>query len=282
MVTILFADNDPDFLETRREFLTRDGYSIISASNPAEARRHLEQGGIDLAILDIRMVNDDDDRDVSGLTLAKEPAYYAIPKIILTGFPSVQAVREALGPVLDGLPPAVDFVAKSEGPLVLAQAIQQALAALPTRVQDVFIVHGHDDISRETTARLIQHLGLRPIILSEQPARGRTIVDQIEHYARVGFVIVLLTPDDVGYPKGQPKQKAYRARQNVIFELGFFVGKLGRSRVCVLFQEGVEIPSDYRGVLYIPMDAGSAWKLRLAREMKEAGIRIDMKRILDM
>lgn len=274
MATILFADNNADFIKTRSEFLIQDGHIIISASNPAEARRQLAKGGVDLAILDIRMVSEDDDRDVSGLTLAKETNHSAIPKIILTDFPTVHAVREALGPAFDGLPPAVDFIAKAEGPNALVDAIRNALIDMPTRAQDVFVVHGHDDISRETVARLIEHLGLRPIILRDQPARGRTLIDQIEYYSRVGFVVVLLTPDDVGYPKDKSEMKEYRARQNVIFELGFFVGKLGRSRVCVLYQESVEILADYRGVLYIPMDQAGAWKLSLAREIKAAGLNI--------
>lgn len=122
--TILFADNDPDFLTTRAEFLEREGYQVIPAANPTEARRLLEQGGIDLAILDIRLVDDDDDKDTSGITVAKEVAR-SVSKIILTNFPSYQAVREALGPAPDGLPSAVDFLDKKEGPEKLLAAVRQ-------------------------------------------------------------------------------------------------------------------------------------------------------------
>lgn len=125
--TILFADNDPDFLKIRKEFLEREGYAVIPAAEPAEARRILEQWQVNLAILDIRLVNDDDEKDLSGLTLAKEKAYRTVPKIILTRFPSYEAVREALGPALEGLPPAVDFVAKQEGPEALSRAVGKAL-----------------------------------------------------------------------------------------------------------------------------------------------------------
>lgn len=124
--TILFADNEPDFLKTRVEFLEQEGYHVIQATNPTEARRRLEQGGIDLVILDIRLENDDDEKDTSGLTLAKEVAH-SVPKIILTGFPSVDAVREMLRPQLDGRPSATDFVAKLEGPEKLLQAVRQSL-----------------------------------------------------------------------------------------------------------------------------------------------------------
>lgn len=124
--TILFADNDPDFLETRKEFLERQGYEVISATSPVQARQILEHRHVDLAILDIRLAYDDDERDVSGLTLAKDPRFHPVPKIILTGFPSYQYVREVLGPALDSLPPAVDFLAKQEGPEVMIQAVEQA------------------------------------------------------------------------------------------------------------------------------------------------------------
>jgi len=124
--TILFADNDVDFLEVRSEFLEQEGYLVIPATNPTEAQRKLELGGIDLAIVDIRLENDDDPKDTSGLVLAREAAR-SVPKIILTGFPSYEYVREALKPQLDGLPAAVDFVGKQEEPEALLAAIQRAL-----------------------------------------------------------------------------------------------------------------------------------------------------------
>ena len=126
MKAILFVDNDADFLNTRSEFLVAAGYEVLKALTIEEAKQLLQDASIHLAILDIRMVDHDDDKDISGLLLAKEPAYRAVPKIILTGFPTYQAVREALGPALDGLPPAVNFVAKQEGPEVLIQVVERA------------------------------------------------------------------------------------------------------------------------------------------------------------
>ncbi|MGQ9601043.1 MAG: TRADD-N-associated membrane domain-containing protein [Anaerolineae bacterium] len=128
--TILFADNDSDFLKTRSEFLEQEGYLVIPAADPTEARRKLEVGRIDLVIVDIRLVNDDDEKDTSGLTLAKEVAR-TVPKIILTGFPSYEYVRDALRPQLDGLPAAVDFVAKQEGPEALLRTVRKALGFAP-------------------------------------------------------------------------------------------------------------------------------------------------------
>jgi predicted nucleotide-binding protein len=282
--TILFADNDPDFLKTRAEFLEQQGYLVVPATSVTEARRKLEIGGIDLAILDIRLESDDDEKDISGLVLAKEVAR-SVPKIILTGFPSYEYVREALRPQLNGLPATVDFVAKQEGPETMLAAVRRALKTADGKKleentrQKVFIVHGHDKAAREIVARFIQNLGLRPIILREEPSGGRAIIEQIEHYARVGFAVVLLTPDDIGYSKDQPRQKKPRARQNVIFELGFFIGRLGRSKVCSLYKEGVEILSDYQGVVYIPMDPSGGWKLRLARELIAAGFDVDLNKV---
>ena len=144
----------------------------------------------------------------------------------------------------------------------------------------IFLVHGHDEAAKETVARFIEKLDLEPIILHEQPNAGRTIIEKFVDYTNVGFTIVLITPDDVGAPANQKDHLQPRARQNVIFELGFFLGKLGRDRVCALYKEGVEIPSDYKGVLFVPMDEAGAWKLSLAKEIKEAGISIDLNKVI--
>lgn len=148
------------------------------------------------------------------------------------------------------------------------------------RGSDIFIVHGHDASAKQAVARFIEKLGLKAIILHEQPNAGRTIIEKFEGYANVGFAVILITPDDVGATKDKKDQLQPRARQNVVFELGFFVGKLGRNRVCALHKEGVEIPSDYTGVLYVPMDEGGGWQLKLAKEIKAAGIPIDLNKAM--
>ena len=141
----------------------------------------------------------------------------------------------------------------------------------------VFIVHGHDDGAKQAVARMIDRLGLSPIILDEQPQAGRTIIEKFEEHAgEVGFAIVLLTPDDVGAKAGDAENLILRARQNVIFELGFFVGRLGRERVCPLYKQGVEIPSDYYGVGYVELDENDGWQLRVARELRSAGLPVDL------
>jgi predicted nucleotide-binding protein len=141
----------------------------------------------------------------------------------------------------------------------------------------VFIVHGHDDAAKVNIARYLEKLGLEAIILHEQASKGKTIIEKFEeHAAGSCFAVVLLTPDDVGYPQNKEVQAKPRARQNVIFELGYFCGAISRKNVCVLFKEGVEIPNDYLGVVYTPMDDSGAWQLHLAKEMKHAGLQFDM------
>lgn len=146
--------------------------------------------------------------------------------------------------------------------------------------KDIFIVHGKDDTSKGLVSGFIEKLGLNPIILHKQPNAGRTIIEKFEDYSNVCFAVVLLTPDDTGYSKNEPSEAKSRARQNVIFELGYFIGKLGRENVCALFKEGVEIPSDYHGVLYLPIDINNEWQFSLAREIKQAGIEIDLNKII--
>lgn len=153
-------------------------------------------------------------------------------------------------------------------------------SATPTHVGTaVFVVHGHDGEAKHAVARFIEKLKLKPIILHEQTNEGRTLIEKFEQHAHdgVGFAVVLITPDDIGGPAGaNPEQLNSRARQNVILELGYFLGMLGRKHVAALHVAGTELPSDMTGIVYIPLDENDAWKLPLAKEMKAAGLPIDM------
>ena len=147
-----------------------------------------------------------------------------------------------------------------------------------TNTSQVFIIHGRDIGTRDTIARFLESLDLEPVILQEQPDRSRTIIEKFEDYAQVGFAIALFTPDDFGGLEGDDPQS--RARQNVVFEFGYFIGKYGRERVRALVKGDIEIPSDYSGVLYIPLDDSDGWKMRLARALKSAGFDVDANRLL--
>jgi predicted nucleotide-binding protein len=141
----------------------------------------------------------------------------------------------------------------------------------------VFIVHGHDHGLKEAAARLLSKLGLEPVILHEQPNQNRTLIEKFSAHADVQFAVVLLTGDDLGRPKDGDALKP-RARQNVIFELGYFIGALGRDKVCAIYEPGVEMPSDYQGVAFVEYK-GDHWRHELFRELHAAGFDIDANRL---
>jgi predicted nucleotide-binding protein len=145
----------------------------------------------------------------------------------------------------------------------------------------VFIVHGHDVGPREAVARILERLDFEPIILHEQPNRGRTIITKFqEEAADVGFAVVLMTPDDIGGKQGESSDPLRaRARQNVIFELGFFIGVLGPERVAALVKGTIERPSDFDGVVYVNMDEQGGWMRTLARELNAAGFEVDLNKL---
>lgn len=143
----------------------------------------------------------------------------------------------------------------------------------------VFIVHGRDELSKTEVARFAEKLGFSAIILHEQANSGKTIIEKIEANTNVGFAIILYTPCDIGGIAGESNQKS-RARQNVVFEHGYLIGKLGRHNVCALVKGDVEIPNDISGVVYIPFDNNKAWHIGIAKELREAGYSVDMNKII--
>ena len=145
--------------------------------------------------------------------------------------------------------------------------------------EKVFIVHGHNEELKLSVARTLEKLGLEPVILHEQPNGGKTIIEKLEFNSDVGFVVVLLTPDDEGKAKTEGRLKD-RARQNVLVELGYFIGKLGRKKVLPIYIEGVEVPSDFNGVLYTLFDKAGHWRFDLVRELKNTGYLVDANALL--
>lgn len=142
----------------------------------------------------------------------------------------------------------------------------------------VFIVHGHDNGARETVARFLERIGFEAIILHEQANQGRTVIEKVEAHGDVSFAVVLLTPDDEGCVKGGVVEP--RARQNVLLELGYFIGRLGRDKVCALKRGQLEIPSDFAGVVWELMDDAGAWKAALGRELQAAGHEVDWNKLM--
>jgi len=153
-------------------------------------------------------------------------------------------------------------------------------AAAVVATDRVFVVHGHDNEAREAVARFIEKLDLKAVILHEKADEGRTLIEKLETHSDVGFAVILLTPDDEGREISTNKPLSPRARQNVVLELGYFIGHIGRQCVCALHRGSVEIPSDYLGVLYVPFDDAGAWQLRLAKELRARGFNINMNRLI--
>lgn len=145
----------------------------------------------------------------------------------------------------------------------------------------IFVVHGHDHELKNDAEVFLKEIGLQPVVLHREPDEGLTVIEKFEKHADVGFALVLLTPDDVGFEASmldlpeEERSYKHRARQNVIFELGYFVGKLGRSNVFYLYREGVKLPSDLLGLIYKKIE-GSMEDVgySLIREFKTAGLEV--------
>lgn len=144
----------------------------------------------------------------------------------------------------------------------------------------VFIVHGHDNETKHEVARYIESLGLVTIILHEQASRSMTIIEKIEHYSNEAkFAVVLYTPCDKGRGATETNIPAKnRARQNVVFEHGYLMAKIGRGNVCALVKGEIETPSDISGVVYTPLDASGGWKIELIKELKACGYTLGLNR----
>lgn len=141
----------------------------------------------------------------------------------------------------------------------------------------VFIVHGHDGEVKEKVARRLEQQGIEAIILSEQVNRGKTIIEKLEAYSDVHVAIALFTQDDIGAAKEEKGNEKYRARQNVVFEAGYFMGYLGRENIIMITDENVEIPGDLSGMVYSTKDN---WEFEMLKELNAAGMKIDMNKLL--
>ena len=144
----------------------------------------------------------------------------------------------------------------------------------------VFIVHGHDSNTRNEAELIVKQLGLEPVVLFKKPNMGDTIIEKlIRETSEAAFAIVLYTKCDEGKAVEETDLKP-RARQNVVFEHGLMCGILGRKRVVALVEEGVEVPGDLSGIVYITLDAAKRWQFDVAREMKASGMHVDLNKLM--
>jgi predicted nucleotide-binding protein len=172
----------------------------------------------------------------------------------------------------------VSFVREDIEVMILEDAQPTAPEPAPGS-KKIFLVHGRDEAAKNEVALFLRNLGLDPIILHLRPNGGRHLLTKFrEESEGANFAVVLMTPDDVGGIAGADVQP--RARQNVVFELGFFIGKLGPEHVAALLKSDVEKPSDFDGIAYIPYGQGASWKTELAREMHHAKIPFDTATVL--
>jgi predicted nucleotide-binding protein len=175
-----------------------------------------------------------------------------------------------------------------------AEARAELEAALPAALGDeaaprveqpingktkIFVVHGHDTAALEQLELVLRRLGLDPFILQNNDGESKTLIEALEQqiYKEAAFGIVLMTPDDYGYPKTQTDaDRKPRARQNVILELGMVLASLGRERMVLLKKGALEIPTDVNGVIYLEFNEHvKEVAVKLATRMKKAGIEID-------
>jgi predicted nucleotide-binding protein len=148
----------------------------------------------------------------------------------------------------------------------------------------VFVVYGHDAPAKTQLEAMLRRWDLDPLILDQLPSEGQTVIEKLEKYTQsdVGFAVVLATPDDEGNVVGKPDERKFRARQNVVLELGLLLSKLGRPKVAILLknQEKMERPSDIQGLIYLPFtDDVAETKVQLAKEMEKQGITIAMSKL---
>lgn len=261
---VLVIDDDPYFTEFVKNLLAdHGGYHVVQAHTVEEALERVSETGFKLVIMDLKMPPGSffSERETggglkTGLALARE---------MKRRLPGARLILNTGGMDLDveawfAGDPSVTFLYKTPDPRPLLRKIKSILDPDNYRLVP-FIVHGRDRAAvLELKAFLQNRLGFaEPIVLSEMPSGGRTVMEKFEHYAsQTDVVFALVTPDDEGHLSGAPQTVQYRARQNVVFELGYFLGYLRRQsgRVFLLQKGPAEIPSDLAGIVYIDISNG--------------------------
>lgn len=265
MKTVLVVEDDHFFGTSLTELLVDNGLEAVLLESVEDTLAHsLDQ--VDAAIVDVMLPNDPEKSGISleetrgnflsGVALSRKIREKApnFPIILFSADIAGSAARDW---ALDN---DIPFVIKSDGPRKIVAALKK-YDLVGNVKHRAFIVHGHDEKSLLELKDYLQntlHMD-EPIVLREQPNRGKTIIEKFEHYAnRADYVFVLLTPDDIAINPADPNDEKRRARQNVIFELGFFYGQFLRSsgRIIVLHRGPLEMPTDIEGIAWIGIDDG--------------------------
>jgi len=161
---------------------------------------------------------------------------------------------------LDSISERLELIPLDERINNVDQYSAEPLDSKQAKSKKVFVVHGRDEVSKTNLEVFLHEIGLEPVVLHRQADEGMTIIEKFEKHSDVGYAFILLTPDEVAYLASEgtrpddERNKEYRARPNVIFEFGYFVGKLGRSRVCCLHTGHTTLPSDVSGMVYKRFD----------------------------
>lgn len=274
---ILLVDNNPIALEGFKGVLenAKKNYIVISTDNLDNADNLANEFKFDLVITDIRLRDDGNENDLSGFKFGCEMIRRRVPTILMTKVPDFRVVRSRLNSVFpDTLSTPMNFFGKSEPAEDLVKLVEQTL-----RGRNVFIVHGRDITARERVELCVHNMGLYPVVLQNEPGYTEPIYNKLEAYSNVAFVIVLMTPDDTGGLQAPDLELHPRARQNVIYELGYFMGKYGKRHIAVLMSEHVDLFkgfSDFYGVEYISFDKADKWKQTLYQRIKATGLEVRM------
>jgi predicted nucleotide-binding protein len=192
-------------------------------------------------------------------------------KVVAQGLLAVPAPKNSAMKVATPIPGAATLAAEAGAPAYTGKGASEP---------KVFIVYGHDKESRKALELLLLRLDIKPVILSQMIPNGNTIIEALIEHSEVTCAIVLLTPDDEGHPAGAPDKKRFRARQNVVLELGMFLTKLGRNKVIILHKGEVELPSDIGGLIYIAYSKEvEEVKAKVAAALQKIGFNIDIAKL---
>lgn len=198
------------------------------------------------------------------------------PAVIFVGRSEYDSQVEACADDLKYTITELNFYLRKEKENEQEQVSQTQMTKEDYTNSKVFLVHGHDSALKLEVARILEKLGIEAVILGEQANQGRTIIEKIECHSDVGAAIILLTADDLGREKNDSNERA-RARQNVIFEAGYFMCKLGRKKVIVISEQNIEMPSDLHGVLYTNKND---WTFSVCKDLKSMGYPVDLNKLL--